>query len=129
MARYGNNHKGGRPVGSMTAKTREAKSICKNLVDDPEYRASLRKRLIAGTAGPMEVLVWHYAHGRPRELVDIRLGPLLDDLSGLSMNELTTRAEELTRQLREANELAEQLDAIDVTPKAVALIGSGDEGA
>jgi hypothetical protein len=35
------------------------------LVDDAEYRAALRQRMIDGSAGGMEVLLWFYAFGRP----------------------------------------------------------------
>jgi hypothetical protein len=40
---------GGRRVGSLNKATVEAKAACCELVDDPEYRARLRERLLDGT--------------------------------------------------------------------------------
>jgi len=40
------------------------------LVDDPEYREALRRRLIAGTAGGVEILMWHYAKGKPVDRIE-----------------------------------------------------------
>jgi len=39
-------------------------------VDNPDYRAALAKRLIAGTAGAVETLVWHYAKGKPVDRIE-----------------------------------------------------------
>ena len=50
--------------------TIEARAAATALVDDPEYRDALRMRLIAGTAGAMEPLMWAYAKGRPVERVE-----------------------------------------------------------
>ena len=40
------------------------------IVDDPAYRASLRARMIAGTAAHMEPL-WAYAKGKPIERQEV----------------------------------------------------------
>lgn len=40
------------------------------MAGDPEYRAELRQRMIAGTTGPMEPLFWYYSTGRPVERVE-----------------------------------------------------------
>ena len=42
----------GRPKGVPNKATIEAKGACSELVDDPEYRANLKKRLIAGKLAP-----------------------------------------------------------------------------
>lgn len=60
----------GRTPGTLTRKTIEVREICNSLVDAPEYRDALRQRLIAGTAGGVEVLVWHYAKGKPVDRVE-----------------------------------------------------------
>jgi len=58
---------GGRKKGSLNASTGEVRAIARKMVDDPAYRASLNARMLKGNAGPVEVLVWHYAYGRPTE--------------------------------------------------------------
>ena len=64
----GNPH--GRPKGSQNKATVDAKEFCNQLVDNPDYRAALGKRLIEGTAGSVETLVWHYAKGKPVDRVE-----------------------------------------------------------
>jgi len=64
----GNPH--GRPAGSQNKATKDAKEFCSELVDSPEYRAALNARLLAGTAGAMEGLVWAYAKGKPVDRVE-----------------------------------------------------------
>lgn len=60
----------GRAPGTQNKRTVEVRDICNRLVDDPMYREALRERLISGTAGAMEVLVWHYAKGKPIDRVE-----------------------------------------------------------
>ena len=60
----------GRRPGSRDRATVEAREFAKQLIDDDEYRKALRVRLINGTAGPKEVLLWAYAHGRPVDRVE-----------------------------------------------------------
>jgi hypothetical protein len=61
----------GRPKGVPNKATVEAKAACAALVDDPEYREALAKRLRAGKLSPaMECMLWHYAKGKPREYVE-----------------------------------------------------------
>ena len=57
----------GRPKGVPNKVTREAKEVCGRIIDDPKYRAALRKRMIEGTAGAMEAVVWAYAKGKPKD--------------------------------------------------------------
>lgn len=51
--------------------TREIKEAARLLVEDPEYRAALAVRLKIGEAGPIEVLLWHYSYGKPKEQVEV----------------------------------------------------------
>lgn len=60
----------GRTPGTLTRKTTEVRDICNRLVDDPEYREALRKRMISGSAGSIEILIWHYAKGKPVNRVE-----------------------------------------------------------
>ncbi len=64
----GNPH--GRPRGLQNKATLDAKEYAGQLVDSPEYRASLNLRLLAGTAGAIESLLWHYAKGKPVDRVE-----------------------------------------------------------
>ena len=57
--------RGGRKQGSRNKATAGIREIARGFVDDPTYRAALKARLEAGTAGTMETLLWHYGHGRP----------------------------------------------------------------
>ena len=52
----------------------QIRDAARSLVDDPEYRSSLRTRLISGKAGPVEALLFHYAYGKPKETVE-QTGP------------------------------------------------------
>jgi hypothetical protein len=60
----------GRTPGTQTKRTIEVREICNRLVEDPEYRFALRERMIKGTAGSVEILIWHYAKGKPVERVE-----------------------------------------------------------
>ena len=60
----------GRPKGALNKVTVAAKGFCKQLADDPAYRESLQRRLLKGTLAPgLEMMVWHYAYGKPKDLI------------------------------------------------------------
>lgn len=61
------NLRKGRPKGIPNKATREIKAIAAELLSDPAYVASLRRRLPAGKAPHMETLLHHYAYGKPKE--------------------------------------------------------------
>lgn len=59
---------GGRKRGTPNKVTVEAKMACSEIVDDPEYRAKLRERAVAGELPPgLEQMLWAYAKGKPKE--------------------------------------------------------------
>jgi hypothetical protein len=60
----------GRTPGTQNKRTIEVREVCNRLVDDRDYRDALRRRMIAGTAGAIEVLMWHYAKGKPMDRVE-----------------------------------------------------------
>ena len=60
----------GRARGTRNKATVEAREFANSLIDDPEYREALRRRLLQGTAGAMEPLLWAYACGRPISRVE-----------------------------------------------------------
>lgn len=62
----------GRPLGAVGKITREVREIAGNLVEDPEYVASLRARLLTGElAPPIEQMLWYYRYGKPKETVEL----------------------------------------------------------
>lgn len=76
---------------------------------DPLYRARVQKEAIAGTLPtPIEVLLYHYAYGKPMEQIQLTMTQEVEDLSTLSMSDLLTRANDL----REAIEEAQQIEAV-----------------
>lgn len=60
---------GGRPKGVPNKATREIKEVARGLLEAPEYLAALKRRLAKGTAGPVEVTLYHYGYGKPKETV------------------------------------------------------------
>ncbi len=63
----GHKGMGGRPPGSLNRTTLEVREFARHQIEDPEYQASLRGRLIAGKAPQMEMMLFHYAYGKPVE--------------------------------------------------------------
>ena len=95
----------------MNFRTRQIQSFCRSVCEDPLYRRSVLERARTGTLGAMEPVILAYAYGKPKETIELQVGPLEEDLSSLSIEELAQRAEDMTRQLREAKELNEALPA------------------
>ncbi len=63
----GHKGMGGRPPGSLNRTTLEVREFARHQIEDPEYQAGLRRRMIAGKAPQMEMLLFHYAYGKPVE--------------------------------------------------------------
>jgi hypothetical protein len=57
----------GRRKGVPNRVTPEVREASRRLVEDPAYFANLRDRLVRGKAEAMEVVLWRYAYGEPRE--------------------------------------------------------------
>jgi hypothetical protein len=71
----------GRTPGTQRRRTIEVRDVCNELIDDPDYRDALRRRLIAGTAGGVEILMWHYAKGKPVDRVETGLPGAFTDIT------------------------------------------------
>jgi hypothetical protein len=61
------NPGGGRPKGAQNKATREIKEFARNFLMSDKYRRTLERRILAGTAPQMEVLLHHYAFGKPTD--------------------------------------------------------------
>ena len=77
-------NKRGRRPGSPNKGSGEVRQLARNLIDNPRYRASLLPRLISGKCGQIETLLWHYAYGKPREVLEVH-----PNLTKLTDEELT----------------------------------------
>jgi phage FluMu protein gp41 len=95
----------GRAPGTRNKVTRDAREAAQRIVDDPEYREALRARMIDGSAGPMEALMWFYAKGKPS--VNNPLAP--NQVERLSTVDLVIRLRAALNAL-DAIEIAERLD-------------------
>jgi hypothetical protein len=60
----------GRPKGSKNRSFADVQAVASGLILSPEYQESLRKRLLAGKAPHMEVLLHHYVYGKPVEKLE-----------------------------------------------------------
>jgi hypothetical protein len=61
------NPGGGRPKGTPNKATLEIKAFARNFLMSDRYRRTLKRRILAGTAPHMEVLLHHYAFGKPTD--------------------------------------------------------------
>lgn len=72
----------GRPAGTPNKITREIREAARALLEDPAYVAALQTRLLEGTAGAVETLLYHYGYGQPKQTIEhqIPMRPLVVDL-------------------------------------------------
>ena len=61
------NPGGGRPKGAQNKATLEIKEFARNFLMSDRYRKTLERRILAGTAPQIEVLLHHYAFGKPTD--------------------------------------------------------------
>ena len=57
--------RGGRKPGSRNLANRGVRELARGFLDDPDYLAALKDRLMSGTAGAVELRLWDYGYGRP----------------------------------------------------------------
>lgn len=58
----------GRKPGTHNKATLEAKAFCQGLVMDTIYQRRLKRRLLDGDLAPgIEMMIWYYAAGKPKE--------------------------------------------------------------
>ena len=70
----------GRKKGVPNKATLDAKALAEGLVDDPVYLAKLTRDLRARrVAPPIEQMLWAYAKGKPKDVVELQGGLNLVD--------------------------------------------------
>ncbi len=63
----GHKATGGRPKGSLNRSTIDVREFALSFIGDPEYQSRLLRRIIAGKAPQVEMLLFKYAYGQPGE--------------------------------------------------------------
>ena len=58
---------GGRKAGTTNKATVEIKEFARLILEAPLYQTRLRSRVMQGKAPQIEVLLFHYAYGKPKE--------------------------------------------------------------
>lgn len=97
--------------GATNFTRHEAQKFARNIVESQDYRDSLDRRIKADSLAPaVECMLWHYAYGKPIEQVNLNV-TAHEDLSALGLDELYVRAQELAKQLEEAQQLADAIPA------------------
>ena len=61
---------GGRRAGTPNKATLKIRDAARRLLKDPAYLRSVRERLLEGKAPQLEVLLHHYAYGKPKDTVE-----------------------------------------------------------
>lgn len=63
---------GGRQKGTQNKVTIAAREFALSIVEDESYRLGLQERALSGKLHPsIEVMLWHYAHGKPKETHEV----------------------------------------------------------
>jgi hypothetical protein len=107
---------GGRPPGTKSRNTSEARAFALEIVRSPAYRKSLLDRVQAGTlASNIEAMLWAYAYGKPADRLEITHPAPSAQLAEMSVAELADRAELISKVLREVGDV----DAAELAMKMV----------
>src|SRR6188508_920310 len=62
---------GGRLPGVPNQATRDIRAIAQGLIEDADYQASLKARLLKGSSPQLEVLLHYYAYGKPKTEISV----------------------------------------------------------
>jgi hypothetical protein len=65
-----NLKRSGRPKGVPNRASTDVRVRARALVEDPVYVLGIKRRLLDGKSVPLEIMLHHYAYGKPRETVE-----------------------------------------------------------
>lgn len=85
MARF-QKGEGGRPKGALNHATREIQEIAGKLLGDKEYQDALKIRLKEGKAPNVEVLLYHYKWGKPKDTLTVEGSESLAELLQVALS-------------------------------------------
>lgn len=89
-----------------TAALSEARKFARSIIEDPEYKRILIARANAGHLAPqVEVMLYHYAYGKPIEVIESRT--TIEDLRNKKVDELISELDETRTKLLAAVEARE----------------------
>jgi hypothetical protein len=66
-----NLKRAGRPKGVPNRASADVRIRARALVEDPVYVLGLKRRILDGKSVPLEIMLHHYAYGKPRESVAV----------------------------------------------------------
>lgn len=85
----------------------DAQIEAKKLLTDPAYTASVLDRIKRGELAPqVETMLWHYAYGKPPDVIQVEGGTLIEQLEQLSDAQLAQRAARAVERLEAAAAVA-----------------------
>ena len=96
-----NLQRGGRPgrkKGVPNKRNLEIQEVARRLLEDRDYQAQLKVRLISGKAPVIEQMLYWYAYGKPIDRIQL-IGPMvtevhrLADLYGMTPEDVIAEAE------------------------------------
>lgn len=94
-----------------------AKQFARDIVNSSTYRESIARRVLMDELpAPVEVLLLHYAYGKPVERLEVETK---NDLSGLTLSQLEERAMMLTNLARKMQAGEPLTDDTDKTAPGV----------
>lgn len=94
----------GRPKGARSERSKTIEAMARAFLEGREYQASLKKRLISGASPQVEILLYHYAYGKPVDRLEL-VGPFvkaieaLTQKSGMTVDEVMAEAEAIAAGL------------------------------
>ena len=93
-----------RPKGAVNNATKQIRSFCRNIINDPEYQRRFIERARKGTLGAaLEIHCWDRAFGKVKDNVDVNVtGP--NEYDAMTPKQLEERIRELLDRVKEARE-------------------------
>ena len=91
----------GRGKGTLNKVTHEAREFARKFLDSEDYRKSLERRILLDELpGGVEVMLWHYAFGKPTDKVEVNF-PSHAELQDMSPEELAAEAQRISLAILE----------------------------